>query len=295
MKSQRHALPLWPTRILRWLGHARLPGVYRLVWRVDRMVPIDKTFEVPFYGLRYSGQLDDWIDKHVYYFGAYSREELSFLKFSAEALRATRRSVNYFDVGANVGQHALFMHAHADRIFAFEPSQIARSQFEENIKRNNIEKISLFPVALGEFDTGGLLGSGIAGNRGSRSLLWTCEGSIGEPVVVVRGDRFLERENAPRIDILKLDVEGYEKKVLAGLAQRLITDRPVILMELMGESEKGGFVNERDLRASFYPDAELFALEGRATARLAPFNWDAGEIVVVPKELKSAFTPLIRL
>ena len=108
-----------------------------------------------------------------------------------------------------------------------------------------------------------------------------------EIVAIRQGDNFLRAKNLPRIDILKLDVEGYEKRVLKGLRETLARDRPVILMELIGRSEKSGFADEAELRETLYPEHTLFTLRGDRKAKLTPFDWSGEAAVCLPRERDS--------
>jgi Methyltransferase FkbM domain len=123
---------------------------------------------------------------------------------------------------------------------------------------NGLDNVVTYSFALGDEDGVGSLGSGFEGNSGSRSLTWTLDRSKMEVVTVRRGDDLFQQENLSRIDLLKLDVEGYEKRVLAGLRDRLLRDRPIVLMELIGQSEKSGFRDAAELHAAFYPAHEFF-------------------------------------
>ena len=105
-----------------------------------------------------------------------------------------------------------------------------------------------------------------------------------ETVVLCRGDDFFSQQNLPKMDILELDVEGYEKRVLSGLRETLLKDRPVILTELMGNSEKSGFQDVTDLHNCLYPEHELFSLRGKRKAKLTLFDWNGGESVCLPQE-----------
>lgn len=99
--------------------------------------------------------------------------------------------MNFADIGANVGQHSLFMSQFANRIFAFEPNDAVADQFERNIRINNISNIALHRVALGDLDGQANLGSGLPGNDGSRSLNWTLDSSLELQVAVRHAGRYL--------------------------------------------------------------------------------------------------------
>lgn len=194
------------------------------------------------------------------------------------------------DIGANVGQHSLAMASRYDRILAFEPSAEVSERLEANIKRNTINNIELYGVALGEKDETAILGSGLIGNDGSRSLNWTLDG--GDEVIVRHAGDFLSSVSPPlfQIDVIKLDVEGHERAVLTALRSLLTRDRPIILFELVGTKSKGGFDDLGLLESTLYQDHCLFALEGRKRAHLVPFDWQRHEeAVCLPIELASEF------
>ena len=300
--SSPNGLPTLVHHLLRAFGHLPIPRVQGIAWRLVEMFgqPQSAEYEVGFYGLRYRGLLDDLIDRNIFFFGSYARNELDFLATAAGVLGRLQSIVTYFDVGAHVGQHAMFMSQHVDIVFAFEPSQAARERFQANLTLNRITNVRIFPFALGDSDGEGKLGSGFKGNSGSRSLTWTHDQDAVEIVAIRHGDDFLREKNLPRMDILKLDVEGYEEAVLKGLHERLMRDRPVILMELMPLwlppswlAEKRGFASEAELRDSLYPEHTLFTLRGERKAKLTPFNFNSEAAVCVPREHESLFKHVI--
>ena len=262
-----------------------------MVWRLNPVSKIRDSaeFEVGFDGLRYRGTLGDTIDWNLFFFGSYSPEELDFLATAARLLGEGQREITYYDVGANVGQHALFMSKRATRVIAFEPSAWACARFATNLSLNGIDNVRVFKIALGEDDSEGELGSGFKGNSGSRSLTWTLKSDQMEKVEIRRGDDLIRAERLPAPDILKLDVEGYEKRVLAGLRQTLLASRPVILMELIGKTEKGGYRDVGELHAALYPDHRLFTLAGKKSAELVPFDWNREAAVCIPEEKLAKF------
>jgi FkbM family methyltransferase len=293
--SPEIVMPPLAYRLLRLCGHIPVPRVRGAVWYLYNSLGLSLSvaFETNFHGFRYRGRLDDLIDWNVFFFGSYCPEELDFLAVAAKVMKGSTGGTVYVDVGANVGHHALFMARRASQVVAFEPSASARERFNTNVRLNGIANITLFPVALGDADGEAELGSGFEANSGSRSLCWTLDRKQDETVTVRRGDTLFFQEQLPRMTILKLDVEGYEKRVLNGLRNTLRRDRPVILIELVGESVKGGFRNEAELRNSVYPAHDLFTLRGTSKARLAPFDWNGGTAICLPEERTRVFNHLI--
>jgi FkbM family methyltransferase len=278
-------------QILRTIGHASsgLPGSHRLIRKLSPRYDNPHSFTVSALGINYTGELSDLIDWTIFYFGYYAFAELSFLSRCAERLARQGHDVNFFDIGANVGQHSLFMSKRVSEVHAFEPSRHIGDRFSNNILTNGLDNIHLHRVALGDADAELQLGSGVPGNTGSRSFTWSLPDGPTERVIVKRADTYFIALKLPQIHILKIDVEGFEKKVLQGLGARLAADRPIILMEFIGSrSKKGGFTSENELRSLLYPEHELCSLSiRRNNYRLVSFDWDLDCVVVRPLELSN--------
>ena len=285
--------------VMQWLlrGIARMP-LPKLQGFYANLAPVlddsAREFTVQFEGLNYNGTLSQYVDRHIFYFGAYSPVELSFLKQAAKLLRANREMLTFVDVGANVGQHSLFMSRYADKVVAFEPNSEVADRLARNVALNDIRNINLIRCALGSEERVGRLGSGLNKNSGSRSLVWSLDVDRDIVVPVVCGDIALTELEIERVDILKVDVEGYEKNVFWGMHKTLARDRPIILFELVGDDVKGGFGTEAELRESLYCDAELFTLRGKFSPQLVPFDWSGEEAVCLPRELLEGFVRLQR-
>ena len=58
-------------------------------------------------------------------------------------------------------------------------------------------------------------------------------GHVMEPIKILQGDDYLQSAlNGQHIDFMKIDVEGYELEVLAGLKQTIDACRPIVTLEL---------------------------------------------------------------
>jgi len=283
-------MPTALDHLLKFAGRTGMPGVYRAInaLRPAMSISPDRAgYVTRFAGLDYQGLLNEHIDREIFYFGGYARAELDFLDQAARRCNVK----SFYDIGANVGQHALWMSQRVAAVNAFEPSVAARRRLDANIARNGVANIRLWPFGLGDRDEDANLGGGFANNSGSRSLMWGLEDG-GEAVRVAQGDAFVAAHGLPAPDLIKIDVEGYERRVLVGLAETLVRHRPIIMIELVHPG-KGDFANEQAFRNHLYPDHQLYTLNGRNRAVLSPFDWDAEEAVCIPAERAASFADMV--
>jgi FkbM family methyltransferase len=278
-------------RTLRKIGHLQwLRGrdrVLRAFSHPDRQQP--QPFEVDFFGLPYSGNMANFIDWTVYYYGAFAANELHLLAALAQALRAQGKPVNFYDVGANIGHHSLFMSAHADHVYSFEPFPVVRNELERKLKHAGVRNNTAFPVALGNRNETAAFHPPTGANQGTGTLgeiLPDNASADSIPVQVVRGDDFFAANRLPSISVLKMDVEGFEVNALEGMRESLWRDRPPILMEIQRESQSGSGKSAR-LESLLYPDHLVYEVgDSRGRYTLRPFSTGkTEEALVIPAEL----------
>jgi len=141
----------------------------------------------------------------------------------------------FLDVGACEGQHSLFMSRLVKEVHAFEPFPPAASRCREMIELNNFKNIRLHEVGLGDREAMVPFHAPEDANIGGGRFLPPGErgpaGSTPEFRVVV-GDTWLEQSAVSHVELIKIDVEGYEQPVLAGLSATLARDRPVVVLEV---------------------------------------------------------------
>jgi len=278
-------------RMLRKIGHLQwLRGrdrVLRAFSHPDRQKP--QPFEVDFFGLPYSGNMANFIDWTVYYYGAFAANELHLLAALAAALRAQGKPVNFYDVGANIGQHTLFMSAHADRVFSFEPFATVRDEMKRKLDHAAVRNATAFPVALGNRNETAAFRPPTGANQGTGTLGETLPENVSAETIsvqVVRGDDFFAANRLPPISLLKMDVEGFEVNALEGMRESLWRDRPPILMEIQRDNASGSRKGA-DIEPLLYPDHLLYEV-GSAPGQysLRPFSMgNTEEALVLPAEL----------
>ena len=160
--------------------------------------------------------------------------------------------MTFVDIGANVGAYSLFVAAHAPgaRILAFEPHPRTARKLRFNLTANGADA-QVVEAAVGR-DSGTMrLWSDGGGNVGQTSLLpeATSNAKVSVDVAVVPLAAALAERDISHIDLLKIDVEGFEDRALSPLlasSPRAAGDlRPrAILLE-----EEHAQLWETDLRA----------------------------------------------
>ena len=138
---------------------------------------------------------------------------------------------NIIDIGANFGYHTLlFSRECNDHVYAFEPQIQNFELLEDNVKINGIKNIILHNYACGEenceikmpiFNTNNIINMGdITPNVNIYN-----DYSISKSIIL--DEYFFSR----KIDLIKLDVQGWEKKVLMGSTKLLQTHKPILIVE----------------------------------------------------------------
>jgi FkbM family methyltransferase len=227
----------------------------------------DAPFAADFFGLQYQGNLNNSVEFALFYMGAFEKPLLFFLRDTMLNLKqsVSGHKPSFFDIGANIGQHSLFMSLHAGQVHSFEPYSVVSQKLECHIELNGISNIQLHKVGLsnqqeeldfyaptgrnqgiGSFDAG-------TASKGNKNL---------GKLALVRGDEYLEQNALQDIDLLKIDVEGFEKNVVAGLRDTLEKCRPVIVVEVTYGNSLS-FASRDELRAALPTDYVLFRFNNR--------------------------------
>jgi FkbM family methyltransferase len=125
----------------------------------------------------------------------------------------------FLDVGANVGGYALFVAAQAKAgamIFAVEPQPEIFERLIENIRQNPGSSIKAVACAIADRDGEATLFVD-SRNRGETGLKFVRPDGQSDGIVTVPAKTltaFIEEERLPRVDALKIDVEGAEDIIL---------------------------------------------------------------------------------
>ena len=177
------------------------------------------------------------MDWGLYFYGACEKYELFLLR----DLVQDKAGAIFLDVGANIGQHSLFMSQYCDVVHSFEPYEPVRRQLDSQIDYNAINNIIVHGVGLGHTDCDMEFFAPKGANTGTGSFVPSHARDNNEfigKLRVVNGDAYISRLGLKKIDLIKIDVEGFEKAVLIGLRDTLIEYRPIVFLEFSSETKR---------------------------------------------------------
>jgi FkbM family methyltransferase len=240
-------------------------------------------------GDKFEHQLSDDLKINLYknsvlsklIFDGFEKNEEIFIQ------RIIKPGDTFIDIGANIGLHSLFA-AKAMRgsgsIYAFEPTPQTVERLKENVLLNNLtDSISIHPIGLSNQE--GTLNLNIADNgydawNSFASIKHiTVSSHVAVPVSTL--DSFIVDENIDisNISLVKIDVEGWEIKVLEGM-QKALDDKAFSAAFLVE------FTEENMFRAG-YSCKELFMFLTRNG-----YNWyeyDVENNQLIASELKAYY------
>jgi FkbM family methyltransferase len=130
----------------------------------------------------------------------------------------------FLDVGANTGTICIPLAVmYPDKkFFAFEPNPEAFARLRFNHSLNHAPNLTLINAALGEEAAQKKLF--VSGNIGGGSIHETAKGR-GFDVDMMRLDEFFEKESIGERSAVKIDVEGYEDRVIMPLFEKTAQDK----------------------------------------------------------------------
>tara|TARA_B100000767_G_scaffold10818_1_gene10541 strand:+ start:495 stop:2288 length:1794 start_codon:yes stop_codon:yes gene_type:complete len=121
----------------------------------------------------------------------------------------------FLDIGANIGYYSLMAaKLGATKVIGIEPNPAVLNRFKENIRFNGYEKqIKTFQIAIGEkIESRDLYLSLV--DLGSSSILGKKNSVNKIRIKILPLDVLIRREAITRIEVLKIDIEGFEDKAL---------------------------------------------------------------------------------
>lgn len=212
--------------------------------------------------------------------------------------RSVREGTTVIDIGAHLGFYTLLMSSAvgpSGRVLAFEPSPREFPHLSTHIRINRRSNVQVENVALadmrGKIEFFLTESPRTTGNSLRRPKV-NCLGSVDVPTLTL--DDYISEKGVHEVDLIKLDTEGAELKILTGATGLLSRSRrPVILCEindpvlvLYGWEHRGEnvieFLEGRGFRWYDLSD------DGHPIALVKSSSYST-DLVAVPEERVSAF------
>lgn len=141
------------------------------------------------------------------------------------------------DLGSNIGYYAVIesnIVGKSGKIFAVEPSPVNYSLLKQNLENQKMANFLAFNIAIGDKNEEMEF---IVREKSNWSKIKTGDEKISPEDRIIKIpvktlDSFVDENNIEKIDIVRMDVEGFEYNILLGSKKVLKNFRPKLFIEI---------------------------------------------------------------
>lgn len=151
----------------------------------------------------------------------------------------------FYDIGSNTGWYTMIPLAVSEksRVYSFEPLAEHIACQNETIRLNRKEdRVEIFEVALSDHEGNESIRLAGSGTSLQTEFLETDFGTRNVPLQTL--DAVVHKNTMPYPDFIKIDVEGYEYKVLKGAEEVLEKSKPVLFVEIAKTMNTRHFIHK---------------------------------------------------
>lgn len=156
---------------------------------------------------------DPTIGRSLELYGEYCQPEIELLKGIVQP------DYWVYDIGANIGTHTIGLAPYVKKVIAFEPDMDLYDVLVTNLSITAKENVVPVRLALGDHQST----ISTQFDYGKTKVIHGSDGHI---------TAFDMIEGFPGVDLVKIDVEGQELTVLRGMRNTLLTDKPILFIEM---------------------------------------------------------------
>ncbi|MGQ7848367.1 FkbM family methyltransferase [Granulosicoccus sp. 3-233] len=221
-----------------------------------------------FRGTRMAIFANEHVGIQINQYGVYERQELMVLFDFLKPVEDAFARATVIDAGANIGNHSLFFSHYFQQVVAFEPNPSTCRLLAFNTEQ--VDNISIVNQGLGD-EQGTLLLVEDSMNMGASSIVRKAGADERQiPVQIETLDR--ATADIDCIEMIKIDVEGFEINVLTGASGLIARHQPIIVFEQHagefhdGSTESLRFLSDRGYRFCWHQKGS--AMRVRALSNL---------------------------
>ncbi len=225
-----------------------------------------QTFRIGVFDQVYEGQTGNHMDNKIYLYGLHEAATIRLMRIILGQQRAAGLSPVLMDIGTNAGLHLIAAAGLADRAYGFEPWEKVRARAGRSAALNKLSHMAILPFGLSDEDATLPYAPPDTDNFGAGSF--SENGTLS--LEVRRGDTVVkELDITPTL--LKIDVEGFERRVLTGLHDTLLNCRPAVIFEY-SDMSRADFATVEKREALFGPGYNYYGIKrSREYPALTPF------------------------
>jgi len=192
-----------------------LPQSWRQKLRKRFARPVTGPFDLTHDGMKFRlYPAENYCDRVLF-----GRDELPERAEHEALLPVIEPGMTFVDIGANVGSYSIFVGSRSAgaTLLAFEPHPRTHEKLLFNLQANGLPVENVVNAGVGPEPATMTLWSDGGSNIGHTSLLkeGTAKAKIGVDVSIVPLLDILNERKIERIDLLKIDIEGFEDRALA--------------------------------------------------------------------------------
>jgi FkbM family methyltransferase len=209
----------------------RASRLFRVVERIGPRLsahPLETTLPN---GCRVTCDLREFVQRQVYFMGTFEPVE-SYL-----FMRLLRPGMVVVDAGANLGQYTMLAATAvgpAGSVHSFEPVPAVFASLQSHVSANRLTNVQMNQVALWHEE--GTVRLGLPPESADNAGSWTIGSTHGPTACVdaqaIRLDTYVSNKDVPRVDLIKMDIQGAEPFALAGARKVLAQWHPTLMMEV---------------------------------------------------------------
>ena len=207
-------------------------------------------------------------------------------------LQIIRRDFSVIDLGANIGFLTLEFAKRSPQgtVYSFEPDSETFSKLSRNVNANGFKNIKLFRSAVGSRAGTAELFKMYESNPGANRIL-PAKPSIAVPseiIEVVSLDDLDSRGFFPKVDLIKIDVEGYELFALEGARNLIARWQPILFVELVDQNLRlQGCTSAAVIE--FLRQMNYLILDARSMKPLTPSHEHYTDVICFPENRNGAY------
>ncbi len=286
-----------------WINRIFRLGLYpfRNVFKTIREIPVSGKLKIKLEAGHFFlwSNPTSFISRKVYW------QPVEYFEYIPLFYKLAVKSSVFYDIGANVGLYAIIYSKInlTGLVAAFEPSPGPYWALNKNIELNHLEGVKTYQLALSDeegstnfFDAFHPKYPFVRHQLGSvGSLERKPENFPSRTIDVMMKslDKFIGEEALPPPDLIKMDTEGTEHKVLMGMRHILTKHRPLIITELLYELNEDKIEDQiSGIRYKRFQIRENVLFE---TPTLLRFEDDGvRNVLLVPEEKLDLVAPYIK-